>query len=143
MNPTQWLLAVFFGAFIALKALEAGLQLESWPLTHNPMFSARIPPAVVPWRITLLGTTRGGRRFELRAADFNLSEDELNRQLLSSYGLRVKCGELGRLYNDTHPEPQRLTAMRARAEKVLRPGVPGEPFARTFRCPLDSPSGPG
>jgi hypothetical protein len=36
----QRILSAFFVAFIALKLTGGLARLESWPLTHNPMFSA-------------------------------------------------------------------------------------------------------
>jgi hypothetical protein len=51
MSRRQRILPAFFVAFIALKSIEGLLRLESWSLTHNPMFSGYILRNAIPHRI--------------------------------------------------------------------------------------------
>ncbi len=134
------MLSAFFVAVIALKVAEAALRLESWPLTDVRMFSARVPPWVTPFDVTLLAT-RGGPWFPLTAFDLGLGPDGLRRRLPPDLKvLPAACGELGRLYNTQHPGAGALAGLRARVRRVPRPGVPSEPFDQTVECPLAPPS---
>ena len=138
----QWILSAFFVGFISLKLTEGLARLESWPLTHVPMFSGYIARNVVPHRIRLQGS-RGGPWFELEPWDFNLTRDELVRRLYFDLdNLSSNCGELGRAFNASRRLPrQRLSALRAHFEPFPRPGVAVTPPAgSTVPWPL-GPSG--
>ena len=141
MPRRQRILSVFFVAFILLKLTEGLARLESWPLTHNPMFSGYIPPKVIPHRIRLEGN-RGGPWFDLEPSSFNLTRDEFVRLLYFDLGnLSSNCGELGRLFNASRRLPaHRLSALRAHVELIARPGVMGAPPPEMVPCPL-GPSG--
>jgi len=139
VTPRQWLLSALFAALIVLKVAEAALRLESWPLTDVRMFSARVPPRVTPYDVTL-HATRGGPWFELTAFDFGIGPEELRRRLPADIAvLPAVCGDLGRLYNASHPGAGTLTGLRARVTRLQRPGVPSEPFDETVECPLTPP----
>jgi len=130
----EWLLSVFFVAVIGLKVAEGVFRLESWPLSDVRMFSRRVPPEVVLHQVTLSGT-RGGPWFALVGADFGLGDEELRRRLPPSLlSLPNVCGSLGAEYNARHPPAQRLTGMRARVQRIPRPGVTSEPFDQTVDC---------
>ena len=138
MPRRQRVLSAFFVAFIALKVSEGVLRLESWPLTHNPMFSGYIPRNVVPHRVTLEGR-RGGPWFELDPSHFNLTRDEFVRMLYFDLGnLGTNCGELGRLYNASRRlDSERLTDLRAHVSPMPRPGTTVNPPPEMMvPCPL-------
>ena len=141
MSRQQRILSAFFVGFFALKLAEGFLRLESWPLTHIPMFSGYIPANVIPHRVRLEGT-RGGPWFDLDPSYFNLTRDELGRRLYFDLGnLSANCGELGRLANASQPLPaQRLRALRANIEPIPRPTLTRAPAPKTVPCPL-GPSG--
>jgi hypothetical protein len=138
MPRPQRILSAFFVAFIALKVTEGVLRLESWPLTHNPMFSGYIPRNVIPHRVTLEGR-RGGLWFDLDPSAFNLTRDEFVRRFYFDLGdLGANCGELGRLYNASRRLPlERLGALRAHVSPIPRPGFTGNlPPEMVVPCPL-------
>lgn len=140
MRWREWLVSLLVVAVIALKVAEGAYRLEAWPLSSVPMFSKRIPPERVPWRIVLLGS-RDGEQFELGAADFRLSPDELGRRLGRPIEtLPQRCAQLGRLYNaDPRFRAKPLTSLSVRATKVARPGVPMIPVDVVMPCPLPPP----
>ena len=133
-------MSAFFLAFIVLKLAEGFLRLESWPLTHIPMFSGYIPANVIPHRVILEGK-RGGRWFEVDPSYFNLTRDEFVRLLYFDLAnLASNCGELGRLSNARQRLPNhRLTALRAHIAPIPRPGRVRAPAAQTVPCPLGPP----
>jgi len=141
MPRRQWILSAFFVAFVALKLTEGLVRLESWPLTHNPMFSGYIPRNVVPHHITLQGS-RGGPWFDLEPSSFNLTRDEFVRLLYFDLAnLSSNCGRLGRLFNASRrPGTHHLSALRARVEPIPRPGVTRAPPEQMVPCALE-PSG--
>ena len=140
MGWREWLVSLLIVGVVALKIAEGAYRLEAWPLSSVPMFSKRIPPERVPWRIVLLGT-RGGAQIELTAADFRLSPDELGRRLGRPIEtLPQRCAQLGVLYNaDPRFSATPLTALSVRATKVARPGVPMIPVDVVLPCPLPPP----
>jgi hypothetical protein len=140
MGWREWLVSLLIVGVVALKIAEGAYRLEAWPLSSVPMFSKRIPPERVPWRIVLLGT-RGGEQVELTAADFRLSTDELGRRLGRPIEtLPQRCAQLGALYNaDPRFAATPLTALSVRATKVPRPGVPMIPVDVVLPCPLPPP----
>jgi hypothetical protein len=130
------MLSAFFVAFIVLKVAEGTLRLESWPLTHIPMFSGYIPANVIPHRVVLEGK-RGGFWYDLDPSYFNLTRDEFVRLLYFDLAnLASNCGELGRLSNAQQLPGHRLTALRARVEPIPRPGRIRPPAAQAIPCPL-------
>jgi hypothetical protein len=138
MRRGEWLVSLLIVAVVALKVAEGAYRLEAWPLSSVPMFSKRIPPERVSWRITLIGT-RGGQEIELTAADFRLTPDEFGRRLGRPIEtLPERCAQLGALYNASAATP--LTTLSVRAMKVPRPGVPMIPVDVTRPCPLQPPS---
>lgn len=141
MPRRQRILSAFFVGFVALKLTEGFLRLESWPLTHIPMFSGYIPANVIPHRIVLQGN-RGGPWFDLDPSYFDLTRDEFVRLLYFDFdNLASNCGELGRIANARQPLPaQRLRALRANIEPVPRPSSIRAPAPKTVPCAL-GPSG--
>ena len=141
MTRRQRILSAFFVASIALKLIEGLFRLESWPLTHNPMFSGYIPRTVVPHHVTLQGS-RGGPWFDLEPSSFNLTRDEFVRLLyFDLQNLSSNCGKLGRLFNASRRfRTQHLSALRAHVEPIARPGVMGAPPDEMVPCALE-PSG--
>ena len=136
MRRREQLVSAFILALVALRVGEGVLQLESWPLTYMPMFSARVSPDVLPLRIELEGESNGAWR-PLPAVDFGLSEDELLSRLRGADGIAVRCAELGRIYNRrAGAAPRRLHALRARLVEIARPGVAREAQIREVPCPL-------
>jgi hypothetical protein len=143
MNWREWLISALIVTVVAVQIAEGVYRLESWPLSSVPMFSRRIPPERVPWRIVLLGTRRDGVPFVLTPADFRLTPDELGRRLGRPIEtLPERCAQLGRLYNaDPRFAANPLTALSVRATKLPRPGVPMIPVDATMPCPLGTPAG--
>jgi len=140
VRPGQKLVSALIVAMLALKTAEGWFRLERWPLTNVPMFSVRVPPERLLWRVTLSATT-GGSWFELGPLHLGLNKDDFGRRVPAEplVLLPGRCGELGRIYNQAHPGKQ-LTALQARVTKVLRPGLPDQvPEEHTVDCPLGPP----
>jgi len=145
VSPREWSLSVFFAAFIALKIAEAGLGLESWPVSNVSMFSGLHPVELVPLRSRLV-VTRGSGWFDLGGADLRLSEDEFVGRLRPDDGLGDRCGRLVDSYNRAVAEPwKRLAAGTAVIEPIPRPGIASDAVGWTVPCvmPRAGPAGGG
>ena len=133
MKPRECILSVFFLAFIGVKLAEGLLQIESWPLTHTPMFAEYKGPERSPMRVLLLGK-RHGATSVLDPATFALADSEVEHQLrdrLTATGsFAAACRGLGRSLNERLSASRKLDTLTIRLEWVGRPGMeaPREPL---------------
>lgn len=136
----QWLLSALFVGFVAVKAAEALIGLEAWPLTNVSMFLDRRPPDVVPIRARLWGV-RNGETFELLPVDLRLSEDEFLTRLRDDPDFVGACSALVQTFNRRvtriRAGHQRVTGAFAEREEIPRPGIPREPSRVRVECAIE------
>lgn len=135
MSLREWALSALIVAFVGLKLAEGLLALESWPLSHVPMFAERQPPDRRPARRSIQAL-RGGTWFELRPIQLALNPAEVNRRLVRDPDPGVGCGELLRAFNARKPARLRIEDAYVRVVTLARPGTGQEDVVATYPCPL-------
>jgi hypothetical protein len=136
MRTGEWLVSALIVAFIGLKVAEGALRIESWPLSHVPMFAVRMGPDRAPVRISVVGR-RGGAEVPLDAGDFGLTYDELRRRLrLGDDTIIDRCRRLGGAYNERVAPALRLEAIDVHFIRFPRPGMAAGPRSLVVPCPL-------
>jgi hypothetical protein len=129
------MLSAVFVAFVVLKIAEGSLAVESWPLSHVPMFASRQPPTSLPVRLSL-HALRGGAWFEMQPFQLGLNRAELNRHLLRDPEPGAACGELLRGFNASRPRERRVDAAYVRELTLARPATGAADIERRSACPL-------
>lgn len=135
MGAREWLLSVLFVGFVALKVVEGACALESWPLSHVPMFAEPQPESRQPMRLAIYAR-RGDVWFEMRPFMLGLNPDELGRQLLGEIDPGPRCGMLIDAFNAARPAPRRVSAAYLQRSVLARPGTDQVAFERYADCPL-------
>jgi len=135
MTRREWLLSALFVAFVGLKVVEGVLAIESWPLSHVPMFAQyqgldRLPVT------DSIHARRGDAWLVLRPWQLGLNQAELNRQLLGDPDPGVPCGTLLRELNARRRPFLRFTAAYVERRTYARPHTGESDLVERFPCPL-------
>jgi len=135
MTVRERILSALFAAFVALKIVEGWFALESWPLSHVPMFAARYGPEKLPVRLAVHGL-RAGTWVEIQPFQLGLNRAELNRHLLRDADPGPACGELVRQFNATRIPARRFASAYVSKLTIARPDTPGGDRELRSDCPL-------
>lgn len=138
MSLREWLLSALFVAFVALKVAEGWLAIESWPLSHVPMFAHYQPLDRLPMNFTI-HAQRGGAWFVLQPWQLGLNQAELNRQLLRDIDPGRPCGVLLRAFNARRQPFLRVVSAYVERRTYARPHTAGSDLVERFPCPLPAP----
>jgi hypothetical protein len=135
MPRREWILSGLFVAFVAFKVAEGVLAIESWPLSHVPMFAVRQGPESRPWRLAVYARRRG-TWFEMQPFQLGLDKDELHRHLLAAADAGAACAELIDAFNTSRPPRRRVDAAYVSLTIVARPGSGARDTEQRTPCPL-------
>lgn len=136
MTLREWLLSVLFVAFVAVKVVEGAFAIESWPLSHVPMFAHYQPLDQRPMTFAI-HARRGGRWVALQPWQLGLNLAELNRQLLGHADPGVPCAQLLRAFNAKRRPVLRFDAAYVERRTLARPHTGEHDRVERFPCPLD------
>lgn len=137
MTLREWLLSALFVAFAAVKVAEGGLAIESWPLSHVPMFAHYQPLEQRPVNFAI-HARRGATWFVMQPWQLGLNRDELNRQLLRDPDPGRPCGVLLRAFNARRRRFLRIASAYVERRTHARPHTGASDRVERFPCPLDT-----
>lgn len=135
MTRREWLLSALFVAFVALKVVEGVLAVESWPLSHVPMFAHYQPLDRSPVTFTIHARRRDAW-LVLQPWQLGLNHAELNRQLLRDDDPGLPCGTLLSAFNARRPRSLHFAEAYVERRTHARPHTGASDLVERFTCPL-------